>query len=82
MIYLGLSSVVSGVVFGSYFGFPLFPPLWFDYHGAVFPHGQTLHDVYSILGITLKFGIIVIYTGLILNWINLVRRKGMDTARV
>jgi len=76
MMYLGIASTVSGVLFGSYFGFPLFPPLWFDYHGAVFPHsGDVLYDVYSILGITLKFGIIVIFTGLIINWVNLIRRR-------
>jgi V/A-type H+-transporting ATPase subunit I len=31
--------------------------------------------VYGILGLTVKFGIIVIYTGLVLNWINLFRKK-------
>ncbi len=76
MMYLGIASTVSGILFGSYFGFPLFPPLWFDYHGAVFPHSaDVLWDVYSILGLTLKFGIVVIFTGLIINWVNLIRRR-------
>ncbi len=75
MMYLGLASIASGALFGSYFGYPLLPPLWFDYHAAVFPHGETLRDVYSILAITLMFGIVVIYTGLLINWINLVRRR-------
>ncbi len=74
MIYLGGASMVGGVLFGSYFGFALFPPLWFNYHMAVFSHGGTARDVYSILGITIYFGIIIIYMGLIINWINLIRK--------
>lgn len=75
MIYLGCASVVSGVVFGSYFGFPWFPPLWFDYHGAVLGHDSAGRDVYSILGITIWFGVAVIATGLVINWINLTRKR-------
>ncbi len=75
LIYLGISSIISGLLFGSFFGFELIPPLWFNYHEAVYAHGETLWDVYRILGLTLKFGIVVIYVGIILNWINLVKRK-------
>lgn len=74
MMYLGASSIVAGVLFGSYFGFALFPPVWFDYHSAVFSHGGTARDVYSILGITIYFGIAIIYMGLIINWINLIKK--------
>ncbi len=75
MIYLGISSIVAGVLFGSYFGVSLLPPIWFDYHGAVFSHGGTGRNVYSILGITIYFGIAIIYLGLIINWINLLKKK-------
>lgn len=74
-MYLGTASIVSGVIFGSYFGFALFPPLWFDYHAAVVGHESTGRDVYSILTITIWFGIVVIGLGLALNWINLIRKK-------
>ncbi|NCB01201.1 MAG: ATPase [Spirochaetia bacterium] len=76
MMYLGASSIVFGAIFGSYFGLPLLPPIWFDYHSAVFSHGGgSTRDVYSILGITIYFGIIIIYLGLIINWINLLKKK-------
>lgn len=74
-IYLGASSILSGILFGSYFGLPLFPPVWFDYHGAVVGHDAMGRNVYSILGITIWFGIVVIGTGLLLNWINLVHKR-------
>jgi len=75
--YLGVSSMVFGVLYGSYFGFALFPALWFNLDAVVAGHATTgpVRDVYGILGITIKFGIIVIYTGLVLNWINLFRKK-------
>ena len=75
MIYLGASSIVAGALFGSYFGFSLFPPIWFDYHSAVFSHSGTGRDVYSILGITIYFGIAIIFLGLIINWINLIKKN-------
>ncbi len=75
LVYLGGASIIAGVLFGSYFGFPLFKPLWFNYHEAVMGGERTGRTVYTILGITVWFGIIVISTGLILNWINLIRKK-------
>lgn len=74
-VYLGASSIVAGIIFGSYFGFPLFKPLWFDYHGAVVGHEGGGRNVYTILGITIWFGVIIIGLGLLLNWINLVRKR-------
>ena len=73
--WCGLSAVVSGVLFGSYFGMQWFKPLWFDYHGAVTGHAESgglVRDVYGVLVITIYFGIAVIALGLILNWINLL----------
>ena len=78
ILYCGCSAVVAGILFGSYFGMPWLPPLWFDYHGVVSGHGGgpgNVRTVYDILGITIKFGLAVLGTGLVLNWINLVRRK-------
>jgi len=74
-IYLGSSSIVSGIIFGSYFGNPWFPPVWFDYHAVVLGHGASGRTVYTVLKITIWFGIIIIGLGLVLNWINLVRKR-------
>ncbi len=75
--YLGASSMLFGVLYGSYFGFALFPALWFNLDAVVAGEVTSgpIRDVYGVLGITIRFGIIVIYTGLILNWINLFRKK-------
>lgn len=76
-IYCGAASVVTGILFGSYFGYPLLPPLWFDYHRVVTGHGGEgiINNVYDILRITIYFGIAVISLGLVLNWINLFRKR-------
>lgn len=77
-IYCGSASIVTGILFGSYFGHQLFPALWFYYHGVVAGHEVTaggVQNVYDILKITIFFGIAVIGTGLVLNWINLYRKK-------
>ncbi len=74
--WCGFSAVVFGVLFGSYFGFALFEPFWFDFHGIVTGHAQTsgiISDLYDILAITIYFGIVVIALGLVFNWFNLVR---------
>ena len=77
LMFLGPASMFGGVLFGSYFGYSLLPALWFDYHAVVNGHaeGGLVSSVYDILGITIKFGIAVIFTGLVLNWINLFRKK-------
>ena len=78
LVYLGISSMFFGALFGSTFGLPIFRPLWFNFEAAVEGHAPAtamIHDVYGILGLTIKFGIIVIYTGLVLNWINLARKR-------
>ncbi len=75
--WCGLASIVTGVLFGSYFGFRLLPPLWFDYHGAAVGHAESgvVRDVFGILTVTIYFGIAVIGLGLLLNWINLIVRR-------
>jgi len=78
IIWCGLSAVVFGVLFGSYFGRALLEPLWFDFHGIVAGHAETgsvIRDVYDILSITIYFGITVIVLGLLFNWFNLIRTR-------
>ena len=77
LLYLGPASMVGGLIFGSCFGYSIFPALWFNYHQVVNGHATTgvIRDIYDILGITIWFGVGVISTGLILNWINLFRKK-------
>ena len=77
LLYLGPASMVGGVMFGSTFGYPWPDALWFNFHSVVNGHGGNgyVNDVYDILGISIRFGIVIIYLGLILNWINLVRKK-------
>jgi V/A-type H+-transporting ATPase subunit I len=76
IIWCGLSSVVFGALFGSYFGVALFKPLWFDFHGIISGHiaeDSAIHDIFDILLITVYFGISVISLGLLFNWINIIR---------
>jgi V/A-type H+-transporting ATPase subunit I len=78
IVWCGLSAVCFGILFGSYFGVGLFRPLWFDFHGAIFGHSardSIAKDVFSILTITIYFGISVIFLGLLFNWINLIRAQ-------
>ena len=78
IIWCGVSSIVFGILFGSYFGKALFKPLWFDYHGVVTGHtheGAHISSVLDIMALTLYFGILVIFVGLIFNWINMFRTK-------
>jgi V/A-type H+-transporting ATPase subunit I len=76
-IWCGGSAMVAGVLFGSYFGVELLPPLWFNYHGIVIGERGTgvVKDVYGILLLTIWFGIAVIGLGLLLNWVNRIRRR-------
>lgn len=76
VIWCGLSSMLFGVLFGSFFGMGLFKPLWFDFHGIISGHSSgnsVIKNVYDILSITLYFGISVIFLGLLFNWINMIR---------
>ena len=77
VVWCGGSAVVAGVLFGSYFGLGLLPPLWFNYHGVVAGEHSSgpIKDIYGILLITIWFGIGVIGLGLVLNWVNRVQRR-------
>ncbi len=75
--YCGTAAVVSGLLFGSFFGYPLLPPLWFNYHALVNGHASgspAIRSVYDILLITIYFGISIIALGLFINWINLLKQ--------
>ena len=77
LIYLGISSMIGGVLFGSTFGFSIFPALWFNYHSVVngtAALGTPVQNVYDILGIAIKYGIAIVFIGLIINWINLIKK--------
>ena len=61
--WCGVSAAAFGVLFGSYFGFALLPPLWFDYHSVVFRVSQGhsfIRDLFDILSIAVYFGISII----------------------
>jgi V/A-type H+-transporting ATPase subunit I len=76
--YCGATAIFSGMLFGSYFGRPWLPPLWFDYHALIAGHGSgnpAIRSVYDILLITIWFGITILILGLVLNWINLIRKR-------
>ncbi|GAB1431482.1 hypothetical protein MASR2M29_01070 [Spirochaetota bacterium] len=77
MAYCGGAAIIAGILFGSYFGMALFPPLWFDYHGIVNGHSGmgAIRTVYDILGITIRFGMMVLGLGFILNWVNLFKKR-------
>ncbi len=80
IVWCGISSIVFGVLLGSYFGMQWFKPLWFDFHGIVLGHEAhgMVSDVLDILAVTIHFGIAVILLGLGFNWINLVRMRRYD----
>ncbi len=76
--WCGGAAIVTGILFGSYFGMQWFKPLWFDYHGIITGHASHsgyVKDVYGILVITIYFGISVIAVGLLINWINHIARR-------
>ena len=78
VIWCGCSSMVFGVLFGSYFGMGLFPPLWFDFHGIISGHSvhkSDVNDIFDVLAIAIYFGISVIFLGLLFNWMNMIRQK-------
>jgi len=77
LVWCGGASMVMGVLFGAYFGFELLPPLWFNYHGVVAGHAQegAISNLMDILTLTVYLGIAVIAIGLVLNWINNIRKR-------
>ena len=76
MIWCGVSAMITGALFGSYFGYKWFAPIWFDYHGIIAGHAGPglITDIGGILLITIYFGIAVIGLGLVLNWVNCISK--------
>lgn len=67
LVYAGASSLLFGVIYGSFFGLPQFKrlALW---HDPI--EGDPLHLLYAAIG----FGIAMISVGLVLNIVNRFRR--------
>ncbi|MBD3419834.1 MAG: ATPase V [Chitinivibrionales bacterium] len=81
LAWCGSASIVFGILFGSYFGVDLLPPLWFDFHSVVLGHADryaAVDDIFDILAITIYFGITVIALGLLANWINLAKTRNFE----
>ena len=82
IVWCGFSSMVTGVLFGSYFGMAWCKPLWFDFHGIISSHPNKqsyINDIFDILSIAIYFGIGIIGFGLLFNWINLfIKRRWID----
>jgi len=76
VIWCGSVAMITGVLFGSYFGYGWFPPLWFDFHGIVVGYEGTgvVKNINDVLMIAIYFGIAVIGIGFILNWINCISK--------
>jgi V/A-type H+-transporting ATPase subunit I len=77
VLWCGSSAIVTGVLFGSYFGLPLFKPVWFNFHGVVAGEAGEgpIRSIFDILRLAIYFGISIIGTGLLINWVNLARQK-------
>jgi V/A-type H+-transporting ATPase subunit I len=82
IVWCGASSMVTGVLFGSYFGMAWLKPLWFDFHGIIAGHPEEpsyINSIFDILKITIYFGIGIIGIGLLFNWVNLsFKRRWAD----
>ena len=81
IVWCGFSSVVFGVLLGSFFGMDIIKPLWFDFHGVVSGRSgesSMVKNISDILAITLYFGITVITLGLLFNWVNIIRSRQWD----
>lgn len=81
LFYCGLSAMVFGVLFGSYFGYSPVNGLWFNYHGAVMgehTHGWV-HDLMGVLALATWFGVAIISLGLFFNFFNCIaQRRWLD----
>ena len=64
-LYLGLSNIILGTFFGSWFGFPIRSLLLID----------PLKDPISFLGLSLLLGFIQVWFGTLLSMINAIRNK-------
>ncbi|MGL4524951.1 MAG: V-type ATP synthase subunit I [Spirochaetia bacterium] len=81
ILYCGLASMVCGAIFGSYFGFQLTKPLWFDYESIAQNHASkyilktSIISINDVFKVSIIFGVVVIYLSYLLNWVNRMRRR-------
>ncbi len=81
MTCCGLSSIVTGILFGTYFGFQLSTPIWFDFEAVANNQPSHYHlktsiqNINDIFKLSILFGIGVIYLSYLFNWTNRLRRK-------
>jgi V/A-type H+-transporting ATPase subunit I len=62
MAACGVAAMVAGVLFGEFFGLPLFEPLWFSpFHGS---------GVFEFLIFSLAVGIVQIVSGIVIEMVN------------
>jgi len=71
-LYLGLSNIVLGTLFGGWFGFPIRPLLLID----------TLKNPIAFLGLSLLLGFIQVWVGTLLSMVNAIRNKAFAEAVV
>jgi len=77
MIWCSCAAMITGVLFGSYFGYGWCKPLWFDYHGIVVGHAGTgvVKSINDVLLVAIYFGIAVLGMGFVLNWVNCISKR-------
>jgi len=78
IIWCGAFAMITGVLFGEYFGTKWLKPLWIDYAGIVEGHAVEtgfIRDINGLLSLTIYFGIFIIGFGLILSLINKIRQR-------
>lgn len=81
MIYCGLASIACGIMFGTYFGYQLTKPLWFDMESISNSAPSKYHlrtsivSINDIFKLAIMFGMGVIYLSYLFNWINRLRRR-------
>ena len=76
LIWCSCAAMITGVLYGSYFGYAWFKPLWFDFHNIVAGHegGGVVKNISDILQISIYFGIVIIGLGFFLNWVNCISK--------
>jgi V/A-type H+/Na+-transporting ATPase subunit I len=66
--YCGVSSIVFGILYGSYFGLEdLFAPLWMN----------PMHNIMYFIGLAMFWGVGIISIGIIINLINAFKKRDL-----
>lgn len=77
LIWCGVSAIFFGVLFGSYFGYPWFKALWFNYHAAVTGEHASgpISSIMQVLALSAWLGVGVIALGILLHLYNAICQK-------